>query len=315
MEKQRLFFLFLVVLSMAGCGGNNDRQQDTVSSGTIHISVDETYQPLIDSELRVFQSLYPKAHIIAHYKPEADCFRDLLNDSARMVIASRDLLPPEKQYFHEVKITPRSLLLAWDAIALIAHPTSKDTSLTIAELKAIMNGRYTKNKIQLVFDNERSSTIRYLVDSINGGKPITGTSLSTNGSAAVVDYVATHPNAIGAIGVSWIGDPADSTSMSFLSRVKVIGLKNEGNIDYLKPYQAYIGIRSQEIRTGKVVEGGEGKGYALTRGLFFVLREPYSGLGTGFATFLGSNEGQLVISKFRMVPAHLNIVIREAKIE
>jgi phosphate transport system substrate-binding protein len=38
-------------------------------------------------------------------------------------------------------------------------------------------------------------------------------------------------------------------------------------------------------------------------------------LGSGFATFLGGQEGQMVIGKFKLFPAKLNIVFREANIK
>jgi phosphate transport system substrate-binding protein len=49
--------------------------------------------------------------------------------------------------------------------------------------------------------------------------------------------------------------------------------------------------------------------------MFFCLKEPYRGLGTGFVTFLGSYEGQLVIKKFRLFPARINAVFREAQLQ
>src|SRR6187402_2055704 len=65
---------------------NNDEAMD---KGTIHISVDESFKPVIDSQIQVFESSYPEAKIIAHYKPEADCLKDFAVDSIRMVIATR----------------------------------------------------------------------------------------------------------------------------------------------------------------------------------------------------------------------------------
>ena len=64
-----------------------------LNSGTIHISVDETFKPVIDSQIQVFEALYPNAKIIADYKPEAECFKDLIKDSTRMIIVTRGLTP------------------------------------------------------------------------------------------------------------------------------------------------------------------------------------------------------------------------------
>jgi phosphate transport system substrate-binding protein len=47
---------------------------DTPSSGTIHISVDESFEPVIEQQTKVYESSYPNAYIIAKYEPEVDCF-------------------------------------------------------------------------------------------------------------------------------------------------------------------------------------------------------------------------------------------------
>jgi phosphate transport system substrate-binding protein len=48
-----LAFLELVV---AGCGHGNRIPIETATSGTIHISVDESFKPVIDYQLKVFVS-------------------------------------------------------------------------------------------------------------------------------------------------------------------------------------------------------------------------------------------------------------------
>src|SRR5881392_3970653 len=86
---QWLFFLFALFLT-GGCGTKeSDKPVDTYKYGTIHISCDESFKPVIDAEIAVYESTYPEANIIVDYKPEAACLRDFGNDSTRMVIATR----------------------------------------------------------------------------------------------------------------------------------------------------------------------------------------------------------------------------------
>src|SRR4051812_36068147 len=75
-----------------------DTPAETTTNGSIHISVDETFKPVIDSQIKVFEVLYPHAKIIAHYKAEADCLKDLLNDSIRMIIITRGLTAKEEKF-------------------------------------------------------------------------------------------------------------------------------------------------------------------------------------------------------------------------
>lgn len=300
LERMNAVYLAAVILMMAACGPNpNAKKLDTATEGTIRISVDETYKPLIDSEIKVFESLYPKAHIIPTYKPEADCFKDLLNDSARLVIVTRDFNQQERDYFKQIKITPNSLLLAWDALALVVNKSNPDSVLNMEQVRGIMDGTNNERKWQLVFDNANSSTVRYIMDSINKGKPLPTNTMAAKTNPEVVDYVTKNKDAIGVIGVSWISDPNDSLSMAFTREVSVVRLRADNGSEFVKPYQAYIGIGT----------------YPLKRGFFYCLKEPYHGLGSGFATFLGSYEGQLVMKQFRLFPARLNVVFREANLK
>lgn len=296
--KHKLVCLALAAGLFMACGGNKQGPRDTTSSGTIRISVDETYKPLIEAEITVFQSLYPKAKIIADYKPEAECYKDLLNDSARMIIVTRDLNEQERAYFKELKIRPQALMLAWDAVALITNRSNPDSILTLDQVRQVMNGTFAGRKWQVVFDNENSSTVRYIRDSINEGKPLPPNTMAAKNNPEVVDYVSKNKDAVGVIGVSWISDPNDSTSIEFTDKVTVVKVRSDNGSEFVKPFQAYIATGS----------------YPLKRGFFYALREPYQGLGAGFSTFLGSYEGQLIISKFRLFPARLNVVFREASI-
>lgn len=293
--------LLATMIILSSCTSNNKsgKIQDTPTSGTIKISVDETYRPLIESEIKVFESLYPKAHIIAEYKPEVDCFRDLMADSARLILVTRDFNQKEKDYLKEVKISPQSMLLAWDGVALITNHSNPDSILTMDQVRNIMDGTDTEKKWQIIFDNSNSSTVRYVMDSINKGKELPKNVMAAKTNPEVIDYVAQSKDALGIIGVSWISDTNDAQAIEFTNKVNVVKVRADNGSDFVKPYQAYIALGS----------------YPLKRGLFFCLKEPYSGLGSGFATFLGGQEGQMVIGKFKLFPARLNIVFREANIK
>ncbi|RPD38814.1 PstS family phosphate ABC transporter substrate-binding protein [Chitinophaga barathri] len=290
----------VVAVAVAGCAGGTSQggEKDTPTSGTMRISVDETYQPLIESEIRVFESLYPKTKIIAEYKPEGDCFKDLFDDSSRMIIVTRDLNEKEKEFFKKEKIRPQSLQLATDAIALIVNNNNPDSILTMEQVRKIMDGT-SERKWQIVFDHQNSSTVRFIRDSINKGKPLPATTMAAKSNPEVIDHVSKNKDAIGVIGVNWISDTNDTKAIEFTKMVTTVKLRADNNTDFVKPYQFYIGMKS----------------YPLTRGMFYILKEPYQGLGAGFATFLGGQEGQLLMGKYKLYPARLNIVFREATLK
>ncbi len=296
------FMIALLSIFLMSCGQNKRTDTDTPESGTIHISVDESFKPVIDSEIQVFEALYPKAKIIADYKSEAECFKDLIKDSTRMIIVTRGLSAEEERYYKDsLSYSPTWSKVADDAIAVIENRDSKDSLYTMGEIRGILEGT-TADKTLAVFDGlKETSTIRFTVDSILRGKPFDPKKVfAENGSQEVIDYVSTHQNALGFVGVSWIGNPEDTAQMSFLTKVRIVSIQCScPEQSYIKPYQANIIL----------------KRYPMIRGLYYILKENYSGLGTGFGAFLSHDRGQKIFSRAYLAPAKMNFSIRTANNE
>lgn len=297
--------LCLGVISLSSCKNASARMDlDRPDSGVIHISVDETFKPIIDSQIEVYEALYPKTKIIAHYKSEAECFRDLIKDSAtRLVIITKGLTLQEEKFFKDtIKYTPYFDKVAYDAVAVIVNKKSKDSFITMSKIRSLLSGA-SGDKEKVVVDGiTATSTVRFAIDSILKGKPLdTSKVLAVKGSEAVIDYVAENDNVIGLIGVNWIGNKEDDTQLSFLEKVKIAAVQCElcGDNIFVKPYQANIMY----------------KRYPMVRGLYYILKENYNGLGTGFSAFLSQEKGQLIFKRAYLGPAKLNFTLREAVIK
>ena len=52
--------------------------------------------------------------------------------------------------------------------------------------------------------------------------------VGADSSQAVIQYVSTHNDAIGMIGVSWIGNRDDTAQLSFLENVKLAQIECRG---------------------------------------------------------------------------------------
>lgn len=273
------------------------KETDTLSSGSISISVDETYRPIVEEQIKVFDSSFPEGHITVHYKPEAECIKDFLNDSARLILVTRDLTADEKKYCEQKKLVPTALAVAKDAVAVILNNSSSDTALSIETLKGILTGKY-KKKYTVVFDNQGSSTLRYMMDSLLKGEQLGANVFAAKGNDSVIAYIAKNPDAIGFVGVSYVSDYNDPEGLAFINTVRIAEIYNDSLQKFYKPYQAYIAPDY----------------YKLTRNLFYINRETYPGLGTGFANFLTRERGQLIFKQARLFPLRTNIIFREAQV-
>ena len=304
MTIKRTYRLTAIVLLFAfsissGCNGPNTRTDiDTPKSGVIHISVDESFKPVIDSQIQVFEALNPEAKIIADYKPEADCLKDLIKDSVRMIIITRGLTPEEEKFYKDsLKFGPTWDKVAFDAVALIVNNKAKDSVFTINKIRGILDGT-TGDPDIAVFDGlSETSTVRYAIDSILRGNPLNNKKVfATKSSVDVINYVSNNVNAVGFIGVSWIGNKEDTSQLSFLKKVKIASVECCGGESFVKPYQANI------VK----------KRYPLVRGLYYILKENYDGLGSGFANFMEYEKGQLIFRRAYLWPAKMDFSIRSA---
>lgn len=296
-----LLLCMLLSCSQPGKKAKKIIGDDTLKSGTIHISVDESFAPIIDEQIKVFMSLNPEATIIPHYKPEAECIKDLLSDSTRMVIITRGLTEQEVPFYKDtLEFVPMYGRIATDAIAVITNTKAKDSLFSVAEIRGMLSG-VTSYPYELVMDGlKATSTVRFLIDSVLKGQPLKGKVLAAQQSEDVIDYVSKHPNAIGFLGVSWIGNKDDSVQLSFMKKVNIAALQC-ANCDkdvYVRPYQANIALKK----------------YPLSRGIYYILKENYGGLGKGFVNFLTHEKGQLIFRRGYLVPDRMALQIREAKV-
>ena len=278
--------LFIVWYCLSACKQTIKVPIDTVKSGTIHISVDESFKPVMEDQIKVFEKTYPEAHIIATYKTEADCFKDLYTDTLnRMIIVTRGLRDEEDEYFLDtLHYLPAWDNIANDAITIIVNSRSTDTLFTLERLKNQLTGKTNRDQ-KIIFDGlNATSTVRFAMDSIlKGAKFDTSVVQAVSGSQAVIDYVAKTENAIGFVGISWIGNPEDSGQVELLKKVKIayVSCMVCAGEPFVKPMQASILTRR----------------YPLVRGLYYILKENYSGLGRGFVNFLNQERGQLIFKR------------------
>ncbi len=295
---KNIFFLMCVSAVMFSCE-DAPKNTDTLGKGTIDISVDETYQPVIDEQMKVFDSSYPDAHINIHYKPEAECFKDYFENKARIILVTRPLNKAEKDECEQKKIYTTSMAIARDAVAVIVNNSAGDSLMDKGVLKGILTGVY-KTKYTVVFDDQSSSTVRYVMDSLLKGDKLGSNVFAAKGNKEVVDYVAKNPNAIGFVGLGYVSDKNDPNNTgSFTNIVKVVAIKNDSTGEFMLPYLAYLALKT----------------YPLYRNLYYINRESTPGLGTGFANFLAEQRGQLVFKYAHMFPLRSEMILRDVQIK
>jgi phosphate transport system substrate-binding protein len=110
---------------------------------------------------------------------------------------------------------PISGKIASDAIAVLVNNNAKDSLFSVSEIKGMLSGSSEYNYKLVMDGNKATSTVRFMIDSVLKGQPFSANVQAAATSEGVIDYVAKNVDAIGFVGVSWIGNPEDTTQLSF----------------------------------------------------------------------------------------------------
>lgn len=294
---------WFVIISLAlfvsfGCSSQGASAEDGATFGKIRILADESLFPLVIAEEEMFENTYNRANLDIKYLPGIQAMNEFLKDTARTIISARPLSPEEIAYLKKLDSRPITNQIATDAVAFMVHPSNPDTALTCESILKVLKGDVTSwdqlspnnrsGNINLVFDNQNSSTVQFVMDMIKLKKlPANAYALKDNPS--VVEYVAKHPGALGIIGYSWISDYDDPLGKKLRSEAKLMAVSNCEGEHASTPYKPYAANMIDKL-------------YPFRRDIFIISREGRSGLGTGFASFIASDVGQRIIQKAGIPP-------------
>ena len=277
--------LMAVVVFIFSCNQKeNSKKKETVLKGNVTIYVDETLTPIIEAQAEVFENKYP-ATIKLVSKSESETLNSLFNEKSAIAILSRNLTPEESKIFEQRKIKPKITPFATDGVAFIINKNSKDSLIALKDVISFVQGKRTPLIKGLVFDNLNSSTLRYInaLAGIQSSNQKGIFSFKTNDE--VIKYVSENDNMIGVVGVNWLYEPSPLMK-KYVEKVNILRVKGlTGEASFL-PTQNDIAEKK----------------YPLARDLYIINCQGYSGLGMGFASFIGGDIGQRIILKSGLVP-------------
>ena len=163
-----------------------------------------------------------------------------------------------------------------------------------------LQDRLTGKKLGTVVMDGTNLTgiVRFLKDSLAKNNTLGKNVMAADGSQAVIEYVAAHPDAIGFVGMNWIGDTYDQKQAEYRKKVKT-GLV-ECTLCIEKGYFSHP--------SPSTISQGQ---YSLSLPIYFILKENSPGLGSGFLNFMSLERGQLIFRRSFLVPAKMSFKERK----
>lgn len=297
-------------VALTACTDSKKPQQPTMAK----IACDESFENILEQEINVYEYIYPKEDVLAYYVPESQAIDSIMAmGSVKGAIITRPLTDKEVSYLRSHKKIVHQQKIAVDALALIVNPENPVEILSRKDIAEILTGDVTRwdqvepcklGEIDVVFDHQSSSTVKYMRDSVMDGRPFGSHISAVKTNPDVFKAVASNRNAIGIIGVSWVSsdlssreksveelakavEKSDTTTLDFTSDVKVLKIRGNNEVTAYKPYQAYI------------FDGS----YPLYRSVYMVSTAPGGTVSHRFYSFVTGFQGQKIIQMTGILPA------------
>lgn len=305
------FSALALLATLSGCGGKKASMQPAPLA---KVACDESFENIIEQEINVYEYIYPKEDVLAYYLPENECIDSIMAmGTVKAAVLSRPLSDKEVSFLRSHKKVVHQQKIAVDALAIIVNPANPVEILSKKEIAEILTGEVARwdqvepcklGEIDVIFDHQGSSTVKYMRDSILNGKAFGPNVSAVKTNPDVFKAVAENKNAMGIIGVSWVSsdmqgreksveelakavEKSDTTMLDFNQDVKVLKIRGNDVVAAYKPYQAYI------------FDGS----YPLYRSVYMVTTAPGGTITHRFYSFVTGFQGQKLIQMTGILPA------------
>jgi len=294
--------------------GCREEPKETPTSGNLHIYVTESIAPILIRQINSFLSLYAQngANITYTVVTSKEAKRHFLFDSSRIVFLPEQLTQEEKGKAKNIYGEINELIIGYDGIAVISNQKNKVEGITTSEIKNIITNKLSRweqlkgnkgfrGKIKLYIQKDSDVTEflekRFQLPQINyANMDLTTTESEIETARLVKDNI----NGLGFIPISWLdslkGDlkvlgiarTKEDTDTSFASASNVIG-------QYFIPHPAYLF-----------------KNYYPLKRAIYMYTQGGAGLTAGFASYVGSSEGQKLLLEQGVLPGTQPIKLKES---
>ena len=197
----------------------------------------------------------------------------LMEGTTDIAMSSRKMKFDEKVRLQEAKKNTKEVVIAYDALAIVVHPSNKVTNLTREQLEGIFTGKIKNWKevggadLKIVaYSRETSSgTYEFFKESVLKNKNYMNGILSMPATGAIIQSVSQTKGAIGYVGLAYVNKD-----------VKPIHVSYDAGKSFVEPSFA----------------NAKNKTYPIVRPLFYYYEVKNEGPVKPFIDYVLSAEGQ-----------------------
>lgn len=254
----------------------------SISASAQRIKGSDTVLPVAQQTAERFMNQYPDTRVTVTGGGTGVGISALLDNTTDIAMASRPIKFSEKMKIKSAGEDVAEIVVAYDALAVVAHPSNPVKQLTRQQLEDIFRGKITNwkqvggdDRKIVVYSRETSSgTYEFFKESVLKNKNYMASSLSMPATGAIIQSVSQTKGAIGYVGLAYVSP-----------RVKTLSVSYDG-----KHYAA------------PTVENATNKTYPIVRPLYYYYNVKKKAEIAPLIQYILSPDGQDIIKKSGYIP-------------
>lgn len=243
----------------------------------------DTCLPLTQTEAEHYMNKHKEARITVTGGGSGVGISALMEGTTDMAMASRKIKFDEKMKLREAGKEAKEVVVAYDALAVVVHPSNKVSKLTRQQLEGIFTGKITNWKevggadMKIVaYSRETSSgTYEFFKESVLKNKNYKSGILSMPATGAIIQSVGQTAGAIGYVGLAYVN-----------KEVKPVQVSYDAGKTYVEPS----------------LENAKNKTYPIVRPLLYYYEVKNASAVAPFIEYVLSTEGQATVKKVGYIP-------------
>jgi phosphate transport system substrate-binding protein len=294
-------------LLAAGLSCGRFADDETATKGRLAVCASESHLELIQAEVDEFTSLYKDAKVDVFGASTREAIVHLLNDSVSVVVVDRMLNAEEERVVQKEKLKLERIEVALDAVAVVVNRLNDAQSISKETLKDILvravtdwnqvPGAGLSGPVELVLTGRNSGTYELVKERFFGLSEEIRASVVLPSQKEVLEYVATHPEAVGLVALASLKNPSvqslgTDSAAAAIRALSFAGRDSTGKSVLFKLHQAHIHL-------GR---------YPLSYSVYVYSRRD-SDLAAGFVGFVTGAVGQKIILNWGLVPVTMPVRI------
>ena len=243
----------------------------------------DTLLPLAQKAAENYSEKNPSAHVTVTGGGSGVGLSSLREGTTDIAMASRRIKFNERVRMQQAGRPVEELTVAFDALAVIVHPSNPVSRLTREQLEGIFRGKITnwkqvggEDRKIVVYSRETSSgTYEFFKESVLKHRNYMPAVLSMPATGAIIQSVSQTPGAIGYVGLAYLNP-----------EVKALAVSYDGGGSYVAP----------------TFDNARSKSYPIVRPLYFYYTKSNEAAVRPLVDYLTSDEGQAMVASIGFIP-------------